>query len=152
MERCRNVLSEKNNNIDDSKCFIGFDAYQKVLAIPEIDLVLLCTPTHFRPEHFKAAIEAVKHVFMEKPCAVDPTGVRTVISTSRVATSKGLTVVTGNQRRHRRDYWEAYVQIKNGIIGEIVSTTSHWNQGAWWNRRHRPDGTIWSIAFVTGLT
>lgn len=139
MERCRNVLSEKNNNIDDSKCFIGFDAYQKVLAIPEIDLVLLCTPTHFRPEHFKAAIEAGKHVFMEKPCAVDPTGVRTVISTSRVATSKGLTVVTGNQRRHRRDYWEAYVQIKNGIIGEIVSTTSHWNQGAWWNRRHRPE-------------
>ncbi len=139
MERCRNVLSEKNNNIEESKCFIGFDAYQKVLAIAEIDLVLLCTPTHFRPEHFKAAIDAGKHVFMEKPCAVDPTGIRTVIAASRVATSRGLTVVTGNQRRHRRDYWEAYVEVKNGIIGEIVSTTSHWNQGAWWNKPHRPE-------------
>lgn len=139
MERCRNVLSEKNNNIEGSKCFIGFDAYQKVLAIAEIDLVLLCTPTHFRPEHFKAAIDAGKHVFMEKPCAVDPTGIRTVIAASRVATSRGLTVVTGNQRRHRRDYWEAYVEVKNGIIGEIVSTTSHWNQGAWWNKPHRPE-------------
>lgn len=107
MDRCRSILSERNNNVDDSNCFIGFDAYEKVMAMPEIELVLLCTPTHFRPEHFKAAIEAGKHVFMEKPCAVDPTGIRTVIAASKVATAKGLSVVTGNQRRHRRDYWEA---------------------------------------------
>lgn len=139
MEGCRKMLSEKNNPVDDTQCFIGFDAYQKVIALPEVDLVLLCTPTHFRPTHFKAAIDAGKHVFMEKPCAVDPTGIRTVIAAAKVAASKGLTVITGNQRRHRRDYWEAYVQVRNGIIGEIISTTSHWNQGAWWNKRHRPE-------------
>ncbi|MEA4917365.1 Gfo/Idh/MocA family oxidoreductase [Proteiniphilum sp.] len=139
MEGCRHVLSENNNTIDDSNCFIGFDAYRKVMAIPEVDLVLLCTPTHFRPVQFKAAVEAGKHVFMEKPCAVDPSGIRTVIAAAKVASGKGLTVITGNQRRHRRDYWEAYVQVRNGIIGEIISTTSHWNQGAWWNKRHRPE-------------
>ncbi|MDR2815872.1 MAG: Gfo/Idh/MocA family oxidoreductase [Proteiniphilum sp.] len=140
MNTCRNVLSEKfNNKVEENNCFIGFDAFRKIMELQDIDVVLLCTPTHFRPEHFKAAIEAGKHVFMEKPCAVDPTGIRTVIATAKAAASKGLTVVTGNQRRHRRDYWEAYVQIKKGIIGEIVSATSHWNQGAWWNKRHRPE-------------
>ncbi len=140
MGNCRKVLSEKyNNNVDDSNCFFGFDAYQKIMEMADIDVVLLCTPTHFRAEQFKAAVEAGKHVFMEKPCAVDPTGIRTVIAASKVATGKGLTVVTGNQRRHRRDYWEAYVQIKNGIIGEIVSATSHWDQGAWWNKAKRPE-------------
>ncbi|MDD2932201.1 MAG: Gfo/Idh/MocA family oxidoreductase, partial [Fermentimonas sp.] len=89
----------------------------------------------------KAAVEAGKHIFMEKPCAVDPVGIRTVIAASKVATSKGLTVITGNQRRHRRDYWEAYAQVRNGLIGEVVSATSHWNQGAWWNKRHIP---VWS--------
>ena len=140
MGNCRKVLSEKfDNNVADSNCFLGFDAYQKIMEMPDIDIVLLCTPTHFRPEHFKAAVEAGKHIFMEKPCAVDPVGIRTVIAASKVATGKGLTVVTGNQRRHRRDYWEAYIEVRNGIIGDIVSTTSHWDQGAWWNKSKRPE-------------
>lgn len=140
MEVCRKVLKEKfSNEVPDGNCFLGFDAYQKVLAMPDIDVVLLCTPTHFRPEQFKAAVDAGKHIFMEKPCAVDPTGIRTVIAAAKAATSKGLTVVTGNQRRHRKDYWEAYVQVKNGLIGDIVSTSAHWDQGAWWNKRKRPE-------------
>jgi len=140
MATCRKVLSEKfSNNVPDSNCYLGFDAYKKVLAMADIDVVLLCTPTHFRPEQFKAAIEANKHVFMEKPCAVDPTGIRTIIASSKVATSKGLTVVTGNQRRHRRDYWEAFVQVRNGIIGELVGASAHWDQGAWWNKFKRPE-------------
>jgi predicted dehydrogenase len=102
-------------------------------------VVLLCTPTHFRPEQFKAAVDAGKHIFMEKPCAVDPTGIRTVIASAKVAATKGLTVVTGNQRRHRRDYWEAYVQVKNGAIGDIVSASEHWDQGAWWNKPKRSE-------------
>ncbi|OAV67016.1 putative oxidoreductase ycjS [Bacteroidales bacterium Barb4] len=140
MDTCRKVLSEQfHNEVDDANCFFGFDAYTKVLAMEEIDLVLLCTPTHFRPEHFKAAVEAGKHIFMEKPCAVDPTGIRTVIAAAKVAAGKGLTVVTGNQRRHRRDYWEAFIQVKNGLIGDVVSATAHWDQGAWWNKRKRPE-------------
>jgi predicted dehydrogenase len=138
--QCREVLKEKfNNEVPDANCFLGFDAYKKVLDMPEIDVVLLCTPTHFRPEQFKAAVDAGKHVFMEKPCAVDPTGIRTVIAAAKVATSKGLTVVTGNQRRHSKAYWEAYVQVRNGAIGEIVSGSAHWDQGAWWNKKKRPE-------------
>ncbi len=137
---CRQRLAERFNNVvADENCFLGFDAYKKVLEMPDIDVVLLCTPTHFRPEQFKAAVEAGKHVFMEKPCAVDPTGIRTIIASAKVAESKGLTVITGNQRRHRRDYWEAYVQVRNGIIGDVVSTAAHWDQGAWWNKYKRPE-------------
>lgn len=139
LEGCRQKLAtEKNNPVADNMCFVGFDAYQKVLEL-DIDLVLICTPTHFHPDQFKAAVAAGKHVFMEKPAAVDPVGIRTVMVAARQAQSAGLTVVTGNQRRHSRDYWEAYIQVKNGAIGEVVSATAHWNQGAWWNRRKRPE-------------
>lgn len=139
LQGCREKLAnQKNNPVADNMCFVGFDAYQKVLEL-DIDLVLICTPTHFHPEQFKAAIAANKHVFMEKPAGVDPVGIRTVMVAARQAQSAGLTVVTGNQRRHSRDYWEAYLQVKNGAIGEVLSATAHWNQGAWWNRRKRPE-------------
>ncbi len=140
MATCRKVLKDEfNNEVADANCFIGFDAYQKIMAMNDVEVVLLCTPTHFRPVQFKAAVDAGKHIFMEKPCAVDPTGIRTVIAASKIATTKGLTVITGNQRRHRRDYWEAYIQVQNGIIGELVSASAHWDQGAWWNKRKRPE-------------
>ena len=137
--RCRGILLEKKNNrVDDDKCFLGFDAYKKVLEL-DIDLVLIATPTHFHPEHFKAAVAAGKHVFMEKPAGVDPVGIRTVLVAARQAKEMGLTVVTGNQRRHQRDYWEAYMQVKNGALGDVLSATAHWNQGAWWNKSRRPE-------------
>ncbi|GHT42048.1 dehydrogenase [Bacteroidia bacterium] len=140
MQGCRNSLKEHfNNEVPEANCFLGFDAYKKVMAMPEIDVVLLCTPTHFRPDQFKAAVEAGKHVFMEKPCAVDPTGIRTVIASAKVATSKGLTVITGNQRRHSKAYWEGYVKVRNGAIGDILSGSAHWDQGAWWNKAQRPE-------------
>ena len=140
MQTCREQLKERaNNEVPDSNCFFGFDAYTKVLEMDDIDVVLLCTPTYFRPEQFKAAVDAGKHIFMEKPCGVDPVGMRTVIAAARVAQTKGLTVITGNQRRHRLDYWEAYMHVRNGMIGDVISGTCHWNQGAWWNRRKRPE-------------
>ncbi|MDR3127088.1 MAG: Gfo/Idh/MocA family oxidoreductase [Tannerellaceae bacterium] len=137
---CRKQLKQEcGNEVEDANCLLGFDAYEQIMAKAEVDVVLLCTPTHFRPVQFKAAVEAGKHVFMEKPCAIDPTGIRMVISASRLASGKGLTVVTGNQRRHRRDYWEAFLQVKNGLIGEPISATAHWNQGAFWDKRKRPE-------------
>jgi predicted dehydrogenase len=139
LDRCRQVLKEQSNNeVPDENCFIGFDSYKKVLAM-DIDVVLLCTPTHFRPEHFAAAVEAGKHIFMEKPCAVDPSGIRSVIASAKVATAKGLTVITGNQRRHRKDYWEAFIRVRSGMIGDVLSASAHWDQGAWWNQSRRPE-------------
>ena len=99
--------------------FVGFDAYKKVLEC-DVDMVILTTPPNFRPEHIRAAVEANKHIFMEKPIAVDPVGVRSVIESSEKANKKGLTMVAGTQLRRLESYAETIKQIHNGAIGEIV--------------------------------
>ena len=115
-------------------CFTGFDAYQKVLA-SGVDMVILASPPFFRPAHLKAAIEAGKHVFTEKPVAVDPLGVRSVIATSELAASKGLAIVAGTQRRHQAHYVEIMKRVQRGDIGELVAGQCYWNMGALWVER-----------------
>jgi predicted dehydrogenase len=115
-------------------CFTGFDAYHKVLASP-VDLVILAAPPFFRPAHLKAAIEAGKHVFTEKPVAVDPLGVRSVIATSELAAGKGLAIVAGTQRRHQAHYLEIMKRVRGGDIGELVAGQCYWNMGALWVER-----------------
>ncbi len=112
-------------------CFSGFDAYQKVLAAG-VDMVILASPPFFRPAHLKAAIEAGKHVFTEKPVAVDPVGVRSVIATSELAATKGLGIVAGTQRRHQAHYVEIMKRVRAGDIGELVAGQCYWNMGALW--------------------
>jgi myo-inositol 2-dehydrogenase/D-chiro-inositol 1-dehydrogenase len=90
LDKCRSELkTQKNVDIPDEKCFLGFDNYEKVID-SGVDIVLLCTPPHFRPQHVEAAIKAGKHIFMEKPCAVDPVGARSVLVSSERANQKGL--------------------------------------------------------------
>jgi predicted dehydrogenase len=115
-------------------CFSGFDAYHKVLAA-DVDLVILAAPPCFRPAHLAAAVEAGKHVFTEKPVAVDPVGVRSVFATSELAVRKGLAIVAGTQRRHQAHYVEAMKRIRDGAIGEIVAGQSYWNMGSLWISR-----------------
>ena len=100
--------------------FVGFDAYKKVIAC-DVDMVILTTPPYFRPEHFQAAVEADKHVFVEKPVAVDPVGIRAFVKTAELAGKKGLTVVAGTQMRRARHIMAAMERMQNGEIGEIVS-------------------------------
>ncbi len=119
--------------------FTGFDAYQKLLALDEVDLVILATPPGFRPIHFKAAVDAGKHVFMEKPVAVDPAGVRTVIEAAERAKARRLSVVAGTQRRHERCYREAMRRLGDGAIGEIHSARCAWNQGGLWVHERTPE-------------
>ncbi len=107
-------------------CFVGFDAYQKVCAMREVDIVLDASPPHFRPMHLKAAIEAGKHCFIEKPAAVDPVGVRTVIDTAELADQKGLSIVAGTQRRHQNLYLDIVKRLQDGQIGEILSANCYW--------------------------
>ena len=121
-------------SVTEDTSFVGFDAYKKVIAC-DIDMVILGTPPHFRPEHFKAAVEAGKHVFMEKPVAVDPVGIRSIISSSELAEQKGLSIVAGTQRRHQEHYLEIIKRIHNGDIGEIVSAQCYWNMGELWVER-----------------
>src|SRR5438105_8371930 len=102
LNSCREQLQKLNMEIPNERCFVGFDAYQKLLAVPEINYVILATPPHFRATHLKAAIEAGKNVFMEKPGAVDAPGVRMVLEAGELAKKKGLGIAAGTQRRHQK--------------------------------------------------
>jgi len=116
----------------------GFDAYHKVAA-SDAEVVLMATPPNFRPVHFKACIEAGKHCFIEKPVAVDPVGVRSVIATGELAARKGLTVVAGTQRRHQKNYLEMIAQVEAGAIGEVLGGAIYWNMGTLWTAVRKPD-------------
>ena len=130
--------------VTPDKRFVGFDAYKKVLAC-DLHLVLLVTPPHWRAEHFQAAVEAGKNVFMEKPGGVDPKGIRSLIQTGEVARQKGLSVVVGTQRRHSKKYREIIRRIHDGQIGEIVAGQGYWNGSdmlgywKWWDKENRSD-------------
>lgn len=118
--------------------FTGFDGYKELAACPEVNLVIMAAPPHFRPMHLRAAVEAGKHVFMEKPVAVDPVGVRSVIASSALAEKKGLAIVAGTQRRHQARYLELMKRIHDGAIGEIVGGQCYWNQGELWVKKREP--------------
>jgi len=128
--------------VTDGMAFSGFDAFQKVLAT-DIDLVILATPPGFRPAHLAAAVAAGKHVFTEKPVAVDPVGVRSVIASADLARAKGLALVAGTQRRHDPAYRATIERIHDGQIGQVISGQVFWNQGGLWNAA-RQEG--WSDA------
>jgi len=139
IDTCRLQLKEqKGVEIADEMCFLGFDSYEKVID-SGIDVVLLCTPPHFRPEHVKAAVDARKHVFMEKPIAVDPVGARSVLVSSKMAESQGLCMVSGTVRRVQKDYMTTQMKVANGEIGEIVGASIVRNGGAMWYVDRRPE-------------
>jgi predicted dehydrogenase len=138
LDQCREGLKkEKNVEIADEKCFVGFDNYQKVID-SGVDLVLLCTPPHFRPAHIEAAVNAGKHIFLEKPCAVDPVGSRSVLVSVARAKEKGLCMVSGTIRRVQKDFMETRRQVVNGAIGEIVSAHIIRNGGSLWVHKRQP--------------
>jgi predicted dehydrogenase len=118
--------------------FTGFDNYLGVCACPDVNLIVTAAPPGFRPRHLKAAVEAGKHVFMEKPVAVDPVGVRSVIASSDLARQKGLAVVAGTQRRHQTSYLEMMKRVADGQIGDIVAAQCYWNQGELWVKERLP--------------
>jgi predicted dehydrogenase len=132
LARCRGELKKLGMDIPEGRCFTGVEAYKQLLAVPEVNYVILATPPHFRPEHLMAAVQAGKHVFMEKPVAVDVPGVRLVMQAGQLAASKGLGVAAGTQRRHDTGYRETIRRIRDGAIGDIVYAKVYWNGGQIW--------------------
>lgn len=124
-------------NIGNRK-FVGLDAYKGVIS-SGVDIVLLCTPPAFRPIHFREAIQAGKHVFMEKPVAVCPAGARLMFQMGELADQKRLCVVAGTQRRHEPNYIETIQRIHDGAIGKIVGAACYWNQGGLWHVDRKPE-------------
>ncbi len=138
LDACRKSLKEKSHqDIDEKMCFEGFDAYKKGLETA-VDYVILATPPYYRPAHFEACINAGKHVFMEKPVAVDGPGVRRIIAAGRKANEKGLSVVAGTQRRHQKGYIETIKRLHDGAIGTILSGQAYWTSGQLWYRLREP--------------
>jgi myo-inositol 2-dehydrogenase/D-chiro-inositol 1-dehydrogenase len=141
VDSCREaILKEKGQEVPVENCFVGFDAYQKVIDAG-VDIIILATPPYFRPDHLAAAIQAKKHVFAEKPVCVDPVGARSVMATALKAKGMELSIVTGTQRRHQRDYVAAWQQVAQGAIGEITGGNAWWNGGKLW---HRDPNAKWS--------
>jgi predicted dehydrogenase len=124
-------------NVSQENCYSGAKAYKDVMA-SDADVVLLVTPPNFRPIHFEAAIKAGKHVFMEKPVAVDPAGARKIMAAGKLATQKGLAVVAGTQRRHERKCLETQYAISKGAIGDIRSGKVYWCEGQLWHKERQP--------------
>jgi predicted dehydrogenase len=120
-------------------CFTGFDAYKHVIAAS--DVVLLCTPPHFRPLHLKAAVEAGKHVFAEKPVAVDAPGVRSVLATCAAARKKGLSVVSGLCLRYDNGFKETVRRVHDGAVGDIVALLANDYRGRIWVKPRKPGWT-----------
>jgi len=132
LQSCAENLRAAGTEVPSKYQFTGFDGYQKLLEVPEVNYVIQATPPHFRPQHLMAAIEAGKHVFIEKPAAVDPAGVKLVMKAGQLAQKKNLGIVAGTQRRHERKYQEAVKRLRDGAIGEIVYAKCYWNGGEIW--------------------
>jgi myo-inositol 2-dehydrogenase/D-chiro-inositol 1-dehydrogenase len=142
LEKSYKSLKEKypdRVDVPAERQFVGFDGYLK--AIPLADVVLLVTPPGFRPLHFEEAVKQGKHVFMEKPVAVDSPGIRKVLAVAEEARKKKLNVVVGLQRRYQTNYVEAINRIKDGAIGDVFSGQVYWNSGGVWVRPRKPEQT-----------
>lgn len=130
------VNAGKKYDVPESRCFFGADGYKKLLET-NVDVVLMATSPNFRPVHFEAAINAGKHVFMEKPVAVDPPGARRIIQAGELAKSKGLAVVAGTQRRHQANFRRTQYAIEHGAIGQIRGGCVWWCGDIPWIKKRR---------------
>ena len=126
-------------DVPEKRRYVGLDAYTKVIA--ECDAVILATPPPFRPAHFEAAVNADKHVFMEKPLAVDVPGYKKIIELGKKAEAKKLNVVVGLQNRYDTSYNAMVEKIREGILGDIVSVDVYYNVGAPTIHARKPEQT-----------
>ncbi|WP_162339914.1 Gfo/Idh/MocA family protein [Cyclobacterium salsum] len=133
-------INPEQVKVTDAQKFVGFDAYQKVLDAG-VDVVILTTPPAFRPAHFKAAVDAGKHVFCEKPVAVDAPGVRSVLASAKKAKEKGLSVVSGFTFRYDFPKRALFGRILDGEIGEVTNVFTARNGGGLWYKPRQENWT-----------
>jgi myo-inositol 2-dehydrogenase / D-chiro-inositol 1-dehydrogenase len=135
------ALNEMQDKVDcpEDRRYDGLEGYKRV--IDASDLVILATPPGFRPFQFDAAVQAGKHVFMEKPVCVDSYGARRVLEAARLADEKKLKVVVGLQRRYQTNYREALTKVREGMIGDIIGGQVYWNGSGIWFRDREPNQT-----------
>lgn len=138
----KNLAMRHKEKVDVPKerQFTGLEGYKQAINCG-VDLVLLCSPPGFRPAHFEAAVQAGKHVFMEKPVATDSPGVRRILAANKIAKEKKLAVAVGHHLRHEAKHQEVVTRIHDGLIGDVLFTRVYFNSGGIWNRPRKPDQT-----------
>jgi len=124
-------------DVPEDRKYVGFDAYKKAMA--HADVVILTTPPGFRPIHFEEAVKQGKQIFMEKPVATDPAGIKRVLDAAEIAKQKKLNVVVGLQRHYQNSYRELYA--KKELIGDITSAQAWWNNDGVWVNPRKPGQT-----------
>lgn len=144
LEQSLNVLARDAKikdklDVPPERRFSGFDNYERVIA--ESDVVLLCTPPHFRPRHLAAAVAAGKHAFVEKPVAVDAPGVRAVLKTCEEAKAKNLSIVSGLCLRYDYGFRETAKRLQDGQAGELTTLIANDYRGGIWIKPRQPDWT-----------
>jgi len=144
LESSLNTLSQQEElvgkiDVPEERRFTGWDAYKNV--IEQCDVVLLATSPHFRPLHVRAAVEAGKHLFVEKPVATDAPGVRHMRESCALAAEKGLSIVTGLCYRYQNAKRETVRRIHDGAIGDIVGMQCTYNASGLWHRGEKPEWT-----------
>lgn len=143
LQHSLSVLNRKHKgkvNVPPERQFVGLEGYKKLLET-DIDVVLIAAPPGFRPVHFEAAVRAGKHVFAEKPVAVDAAGIRRFLVAVEESKKKNLLVQIGLQRRHERAYIEIIDRLKNGAIGDIIAARAYSNRGGQWIRPRKKEET-----------
>jgi myo-inositol 2-dehydrogenase/D-chiro-inositol 1-dehydrogenase len=141
LDTSRKILKERGGakvDIKDDHTFVGLDAYQKLLKT-DVNYVILATPPGFRSIHIRAAVDAGKFVFGEKPVCVDSAGARACFESHDLIAKKGLGMVAGTQYRHFTPYIEAIKRVQDGTIGKLVAGNCYYNTGLLWNKERQPE-------------
>lgn len=133
-------VADEQIDVPRERCFTGFEAADRVIA--SCDVVLLTTPPHFRPAHLRAAVNAGRHVFCEKPVAVDGPGIRDCMASAALARDKGLTLVSGYCWRYSTRERETYERVLAGGIGPIRAIYTTYNTSGFVPPKPRQPG--WS--------
>jgi predicted dehydrogenase len=123
--------------VDEAHCFVGFDAYKKLIE-SDVDVVLIAVTSHFHPVFLKAAIDAGKHVFCEKPAGIDVPGVKIVEAACAAATEKKLSLVSGLCWRYDLGVRECIKRVLDGQIGEIIAIQENYLRGPYVLRDRQP--------------
>lgn len=139
VEGLQNANTDKVD-VPSERRFSGMDAYKKAID-SDCDLVVIATPPGFKPQQFEYAVNAGKHVFCEKPMAVDAPGVRRCLAAVEVSKQKNLMVAIGLQRRHEEKYKDIVARLQDGAIGDITTLRVYWNSAGIWYRKPTPEMT-----------
>ena len=140
LDQCRAALAEEHPGaaaVPEDRCFVGLDACERLLET-DVNYVILATPPGFRPAHIAAAVRAGRHIFAEKPVAVDAAGVRQCLDLAAEIDRKGLALVAGTQYRHFEPYVQSMARLHEGAIGTVTGARAYYNTGELWHHERQP--------------